>query len=141
MLDAQAVRAVMPEEAAALGLEPDETRDLLRRVDAALAGNGGRRCPPQRAHHAADNQALAGTGYLAGNLLSPQAWWRDTMSSKAVRAGASWGPIMMPDNWVERFVAGRLAEHDEHFRLRRAGNAARGAKQDAGKDRGNCAPG
>jgi hypothetical protein len=27
---------------------------------------------------------------------------------------------MKSDNWVERFVAARLAEHDEHVRLRRA---------------------
>jgi hypothetical protein len=48
MLDAQAIRRVMPEEAAALGLGPDETRDLLRRADAALAGNGGPRPPPKK---------------------------------------------------------------------------------------------
>ena len=44
------------------------------------------------------------------------------------RAGASWGLGMKSDNWVERFVAARLAEHDERVRLRRAGKAARSAK-------------
>jgi hypothetical protein len=46
---------------------------------------------------------------------------------------------MKPDNWVERFVAARLAEHDERVRLRRAGKAARGAKRDAVKLARKCA--
>ena len=40
---------------------------------------------------------------------------------------------MKSDNWMERFVAARLAEHDERVRLRRAAKAARAAKRDAVK--------
>ena len=40
---------------------------------------------------------------------------------------------MKSDDWVERLVTARLAEHDERVRLRRAGKAARGAKRDAVK--------
>ena len=46
---------------------------------------------------------------------------------------ASWGLRMKPNNWVERFIAARLAEHDDRVRLRGAGKAARGAKRDAVK--------
>ena len=45
------------------------------------------------------------------------------------RTGASWGLGMKSDNWVERFVAARLAEHAERVRLRRANKAAKGAKR------------
>jgi hypothetical protein len=40
---------------------------------------------------------------------------------------------LMPNNWVERFVAARLAEHDERVRLRRATKTARAAKRDVVK--------
>ena len=59
--------------------------------------------------------------------------WPISISTQYARARtrASWGLGMKSDNWVERFVAARLAEHDERVRLRRAGKAARGAKRDA----------
>ena len=34
-----------------------------------------------------------------------------------------WGLGMKSDNWVERFVAARLAEHDERVRFSRVGKA------------------
>src|SRR5262245_40275762 len=35
---------------------------------------------------------------------------------------------MKSGDWIERYVAARLAEHDERARMRRAGKAARGAR-------------
>jgi hypothetical protein len=46
MLDAAAIRAALPDALSDLALEPEEARDLLQRVEAALAGSGGRRRPP-----------------------------------------------------------------------------------------------
>jgi hypothetical protein len=44
------------------------------------------------------------------------------------RPHASWGLEMKTDNdWIERLIAARLAEHDERVRMRRASKAARGA--------------
>jgi hypothetical protein len=62
---------------------------------------------------------LKGTGYRSISTQYARA-----------RTRASWGLGMKSDNWVERFVAARLAEHDERVRLRRATKAARAAKRD-----------
>jgi hypothetical protein len=61
--------------------------------------------------------------------------WPISISTQYARARprASWGLGMKSDNWVERFVAARLAEHDERVRLRRAAKAARAARRDAVK--------
>jgi hypothetical protein len=61
--------------------------------------------------------------------------WPISISTQYARARtrASWGLGMKSDTWVERFVAARLAEHDERIRLRRASKAARGAKRDTVK--------
>jgi hypothetical protein len=52
--------------------------------------------------------------------------WPSSISTQYARARtrASWGLRMKPNNWVERFVAARLAEHDERARLRRVSRAS-----------------